>query len=80
MGAPPLKVAVQVTDSSTVGEDGEQLMLSIAGCTTTVTVTEWVSLPAALATVSEMVRSPGTAGNQTPSVGWSGVGPRPFQS
>ena len=56
VGAPPLRVAVQVTDSATFGEDGEQLMLSITGAWTaaaTVRVMESLSLPAALVTVSE---------------------------
>ena len=62
MGAPPLSVAVQVTDWSTVGEAGEQLTLSTTGAcmaaATTVTVTESVSLPAELVTVSETVLAP----------------------
>ena len=54
---------MQVTDWSTVGEDGEQLMLSITGACTegsaaTATVTESVSLPAELVTVSETVLEP----------------------
>ena len=54
---------MQVTDSASVGEDGEQLMLSITGACTavaaaTVTVSESVSLPAELVTVSEMVLAP----------------------
>ena len=63
MGEPPLRFAVQVMDSSAVGDEGEQLMLSITGAwtaasATTVRVTEAVSLPAALVTVSEMVLAP----------------------
>ena len=45
----------------TVGEDGEQLMLSITGACPaawTVMVAESVSLPAALVTVSETVVEP----------------------
>ena len=54
---------MQVTDSSTVTEAGEQLMPSITGACTavaaaTVTVSESVSLPAELVTVSETVLEP----------------------
>ena len=54
---------MQVTVSPTVGEDGEQLMLSITGaCTegsaTTVTVVDPLALPAELVTVSETVLEP----------------------
>ena len=52
---------MQVTDWSTVGEDGEQLMLSITGAWTaskTVRLIESVSLPTELVTVSETVLEP----------------------
>ena len=60
-GAPPLRVAVQATGRFTVGDEGEQLMLSITGAcpaVATVTVIESLSLPPSLVTVSEMVLEP----------------------
>ena len=50
-----------MTDWSTVGDEGEQMTLSITGAWTaskTVKLIESVSLPAALVTVSETVLEP----------------------
>ena len=57
----PLRFAVQVTSSSTFGDDGEQLMLLTTGAATdacTVTVVEALSLPAVLVAVTEIVLLP----------------------
>ena len=59
VGAPPLSVAVQVTDPSTVGDDGEHVMPLIAGGEgRTVRVTPRKSKPAPLLTKSATVCLP----------------------
>lgn len=49
---------MQVTDWSTLGDDGEQLMLLISGASMTVKEVELLSLPPPLLTVSETVLLP----------------------
>ena len=62
-GSPPLRSAVQVTVSPTMGEAGSQLTASMtgapsAGTSSTANVEEAEASPRVLATVSEMVLSP----------------------